>query len=357
MSFNIITPEGEKGFLVPDGGAEGQVLKKTAEGFEWGSALDTKAAITLDKHTDGLIYIFVNGEKVGNGVEVTGEVVEGDIIGNFDEDNNILLSGDIADGTYKLKYQNTDGEWVEYGTLTVAPIVYYTVAQNLTNVTSSNSATSVRESQSFTATITVNDGYTLSSVVVTMGGTDITNTAVSGGIISIASVTGDVVITAVAESALKGNLADPTSEDWLTDTRLATSYGYGKTATGNIFTNYIPAKMGDILRVKGLNLYATSPVYASVAIYRSTDKTADSTGKYNAYQQYAYTGASSAISGDGAKNQVSVDDNGVYTYTILLMDNGNQRATSETAYIRISAALADGYTSEDVIITINEEIV
>ena len=40
MSFNIITPEGEKGFLVPDGGTEGQVLKKTAEGFEWGSALD-----------------------------------------------------------------------------------------------------------------------------------------------------------------------------------------------------------------------------------------------------------------------------------------------------------------------------
>ena len=35
MSFNIITPEGEKGFLVPDGGAEGQVLKKTAEGWAW----------------------------------------------------------------------------------------------------------------------------------------------------------------------------------------------------------------------------------------------------------------------------------------------------------------------------------
>lgn len=157
-----------------------------------------KTGITLDKHTDGLIYLFVDGVPTGNGVEITGEVVEGDIVGNFDDDNNILMTGNIADGTYKLKYQNTNGVWVEYGTLTVKPLVNYTVTQNLTKVTSSNSATSVKEGQSFTTNISVASGYKLSSITVTMGGTNISSTSVSGTTINIANVTGNIVITAVA---------------------------------------------------------------------------------------------------------------------------------------------------------------
>ena len=50
-------------------------------------------------------------------------------------------------------------------------------------------------------------------------------------------------------------------------------------------------------------------------------------------------------------------DGDIYTYTILLDDSGTQLATSITSYIRITAPLTDGYTAEDVIITINEEIV
>ena len=43
----------------------------------------------------------------------------GDVTGVLDESNNILLSGNLADGTYTLKYENADGTYTEIGTLEV----------------------------------------------------------------------------------------------------------------------------------------------------------------------------------------------------------------------------------------------
>ena len=71
----------------------------------------------------------------------------------------------------------------------------YTITNTLTNCTSNNSTSSITEGSSYSATISANSGYTLGSITVTMGGTDITNSAVSGGVISISSVTGNIVIT------------------------------------------------------------------------------------------------------------------------------------------------------------------
>ena len=79
----------------------------------------SKQGITLDKDTDGLIYIFVDGVKVGNGVEISGEVVEGDVTGILDENNNLLLSGNLADGTYTLKWLKEDGTYSDAGTMEV----------------------------------------------------------------------------------------------------------------------------------------------------------------------------------------------------------------------------------------------
>lgn len=42
------------------------------------------------------------------------------VVGVVDADNNIILSGTIANGTYTLKYENEDGTYSEVGTLTVA---------------------------------------------------------------------------------------------------------------------------------------------------------------------------------------------------------------------------------------------
>ena len=66
------------------------------------------------------------------------------------------------------------------------------------NCTNSNSATTIEENSSYTATITANDGYILNDVTVTMGGTDITSTVVVNGVITISSVTGNITISANA---------------------------------------------------------------------------------------------------------------------------------------------------------------
>ena len=76
----------------------------------------------------------------------------------------------------------------------------FAVSNYLTNVTNSNEATFV--DGAYSGTLTANDGYTIANVVVTMGGVDITSTAYTSGThaISIASVTGDVVIFATANA-------------------------------------------------------------------------------------------------------------------------------------------------------------
>lgn len=80
-----------------------------------------------------------------------------------------------------------------YGTGTT-----YTVTNNLTDVTNSNSASRVTQGSSYTGTLTAATGYTINSVTITMGGNDVTGTSYSGGTITIANVTGNIVITAVA---------------------------------------------------------------------------------------------------------------------------------------------------------------
>lgn len=77
----------------------------------------------------------------------------------------------------------------------------YAILNNLTNVTTNNTASSVAANGSYGATLTAADGCTMKSVVVTMGGADITASAYTDGKINIPSVTGIVIITAVAEGA------------------------------------------------------------------------------------------------------------------------------------------------------------
>ena len=52
--------------------------------------------------------------------------------------------------------------------------------------------------EAYTNTITADTGKTLGNVYVYMGGVDVTSSAVTGGAISIAAVTGDVAIIAAA---------------------------------------------------------------------------------------------------------------------------------------------------------------
>lgn len=75
----------------------------------------------------------------------------------------------------------------------------YTIQNNLTGCTTSNSATTIAEGSNYSATITASVGYTLTgaTATITMGGTELTG-AFNNGTISIPNVTGNLVITVVA---------------------------------------------------------------------------------------------------------------------------------------------------------------
>lgn len=87
-------------------------------------------------------------------------------------------------------------------TATVTQAAYvatvYSVSRTLTGVISSNTDNSVNEGSSYTTTLTLASGYENMQVTVTMGGVDITSSALSNNVVTIASVTGNVVITATA---------------------------------------------------------------------------------------------------------------------------------------------------------------
>lgn len=315
-------------------------------------ALSGKTKLSLGIHTDGLIYVFVDGVPVGNGIEMT---AVGDISCYLDSDNNIILKenveGALPDGTYAAKWLMADGSTRDLGTLVKDTNVYYSVTNTLTNCTNSNSATKVVQGSSYSATITANSGYELKSVTVTMGGSPVT---VSGGTIGIASVDGNILITAVAEEIQTGttytNLANPNDTYWKEGYRLSIGSGGTSALAGHTTTNFIPAKNDDILRVKGMILTSTlGPVSNSTKIVGYTTKDVESSKTNGIY------GATSMNGGEGFANKVTVNGD-VSEYKLLYDNNGTQFGFDTMKYIRIDGTLLDGYTKNDVIITINEEI-
>ena len=72
----------------------------------------------------------------------------------------------------------------------------YSITNQLTNCVSNNPDTNITAKASYTATLTANEGYELSTPVITMGGTDITSTCYNADthIINITSVTGNIII-------------------------------------------------------------------------------------------------------------------------------------------------------------------
>lgn len=79
----------------------------------------------------------------------------------------------------------------------------YAVRQVLTNITSSFTGTSINDGASFTATLTAASGYEIDddSVVVKMGGTDITAMAYNNSVVSISKATSDIYVYAEAAEA------------------------------------------------------------------------------------------------------------------------------------------------------------
>ena len=118
-------------------------------------------------------------------------------VGDVKYVDNEAVGYDVTLSAMPDTAENTHYEYI-YKPASAQTVTTYNVTQNLTNVTSTFTGTTVEEGVAFQATIEAEATYTLGAVEVTMGGVDITGTAYDNGQITIASVTGDIVITAIA---------------------------------------------------------------------------------------------------------------------------------------------------------------
>lgn len=102
-------------------------------------------------------------------------------------------------------------------------IATYAITRNLTNCTSSGVVTSINEGSAHTETITPDSGYTLegATISVSMGGIDISSSFVNG-VLTITSVTGDIVISVSAISEI------PTTEEVLWENYSPNGVGFTK---------------------------------------------------------------------------------------------------------------------------------
>ena len=199
----------------------------------------------------------------------------------FGEETNYNKTADTGDDTafcvnvvdpveqviYSICYGAGYDRTISYG-----PTVYYTITNNLTDVNTSSAVISVESGGAYEADLTANEGYAISAVTVTMGGVDITNTAYADGHISIAQVTGDIVITATAvKTGYTNQIPLSTDKDgnpynnglgYKTGTRL-NSNSNEVTINGMCCTGFIPltGKSGDVIRIKNVTYAGSATVY------------------------------------------------------------------------------------------------
>ena len=212
----------------------------------------------------------------------------------------------------------------------IMPSVTYTITLNLTNCASSNTATSIAENASYTTTLSPTGTFKkLGTITVTMGGVDISASAVSGSTITIAKVTGDIVITC---AAVITNIIDTIGIS--ANTRLSTSSGENRTQSGYaaIGANKDSASLihlmnGDTLRIKGVSLPASNDSYSAIALYNASGTFSNSTYLHN------------GLAGDD----------------LTFNNSGNNVVVTAVAerYFRVSLICTD---ASAVVATVNEEI-
>ena len=228
----------------------------------------------------------------------------------------------------------------------VVPPREYTVTNILTGCTSSNAATTATEGDTYYATITASSGYVLdgATVVVKMGGTDVTALYYANGIINIPNVSGniEITITAVVYVPTYTNVL-PQAVDPSTKSGVWDGIGYRNGAYASSASPYygtdaacwctgaIAVQPSDVIYVKGTTLEGSG--------HERLGAFAASTGVCFWCKQYT------ALSG-----MATVTKLGDKYYKVML---GSSHANySNIGYIMFSAQ----GTGNGVIVTKNEEI-
>lgn len=173
-----------------------------------------------------------------------------------------------------------------------APSVTYNITRNLTNCASSNTADSIAEGAAYTTTLSPTGTYKkLGAITATMGGTDISASAVSGSTVSITKVTGNIAITC---AAVVTNIIDTIGIS--ANTRLSTSSGANRAQSGYAAiganmdaSSLIHLKAGDTLRIKGASLPASNDSFSAIALHNASGTFSTSTYLHNGLTWNALT--------------------------------------------------------------------
>lgn len=151
----------------------------------------------------------------------------------------------------------------------VVPPQEYTVTNPLTGCTSSNAATTVTGGDTYYATITASNGYVLNgaTVVVKMGGAEVTALYYADGVINIPDVSGNIEITITAAVYVPGytnvlpEAVDPSTKSGVWDGKGYRNGAYASSAkpfygtdAACWCTGAIAVQPSDVIYVKGATL-------------------------------------------------------------------------------------------------------
>lgn len=151
----------------------------------------------------------------------------------------------------------------------IVPPQEYTVTNTLTGCTNSNTATTVTDGDTYYATITADNGYTLNgaTIVIKMGGTEVTALYYADGIINIPDVSGNIEITIIAAVYVPSytnvlpEAVDPSTKSGVWDGKGYRNGAYASSAkpyygtdAACFCTGAIAVQSSDVIYVRGATL-------------------------------------------------------------------------------------------------------
>lgn len=188
------------------------------------------------------------------------------------------------------------------------PAVSYAVTNNLTHATNSNGATTIEEGSAYSATISAEQGYHITSVTCTMGGAQ---QIVTNNYINIVSVSGDIVITAVAEEdepaatyTITNNLTNVTNSNPATTIEEGSSYTATITASQGYNISSIVCTMGDVEQVVANDTIYIASVNGNIVITATATQFTPVEGAYIHNDGNCWVGSSYYTSKNTTKLEV-----------------------------------------------------
>lgn len=172
------------------------------------------------------------------------------------------------------------------GTVDPEPVekTKYTITNNLTDITTNNTTSEIEEGSTYKAILSTSVNYAIKTITIIMGGKDVTSIVYADGVINIGSVTGNIVITATAESI------KVTPESLGFETLFEYDDVYNKDA--------VVAKYG----TNGLVTYNYTGAVTVACYYNSVNNTSPAPNMNNVFDGRAYGSITYMTNGDGTKS-------------------------------------------------------